>query len=474
VDPRAQSLFSIHQQAIHRRTDRLFILVMLLQYFFGIATALFISPRTWAGSISSVHIHVWAAVLLGGLIISLPTALAIWEPGHPVTRHVIAAAQMLYSGLLIHLMGGRIESHFHIFGALAILGFYRDWRVLLTASLVTAIDHFCRGLFWPQSIYGLLSPESWRWAEHVGWVLFEDFFIMVACQQSLQEMREIGERRAHVEQIAKDRALAIKELEQTREELKEAIRAKDTFISICGHELKTPLTSLSLQTQLTQRTMRQGKDVTPERLSRVMEQTENQVKRLLRLVQDMLDHSRLQVGRLEVYYESVELRRLILDVVERCQPQAETAGTSITANMGAPIYGRWDQFRIEQVVTNLITNAIKYGGGSAVQIEVSEEEGFAKIAVQDHGLGIPEEHQSRVFEQFERVGDSSHITGLGLGLFITRGIVERHGGRIELTSELKKGSTFTVYLPLAEIKTAPNLDMPLDASLKSEQNPVAP
>ena len=452
MDARVNVLLNQHRQAIYRRTDRLFAILLALEFVFGVVVAYFISPLTWAGGQSAVHVHVWAAILLGGAIVSLPIVLAIWYPGQAVTRHVVAVGQMLYSGLLIHLMGGRIETHFHVFGSLAFIGFYRDWRVLLSASFVVGVDHMIRGIYWPQSVFGVLSSDSWRWVEHVAWVLFEDIFIILATQQSLREMREIAERRAFVEQVARDRAEDIKELQTTRENLKEALRAKDTFISICGHELKTPLTAMGLQTQLTQRMMRQGKDVPPDRLTRVMDQTDAQVKRLLRLVQDMLDHSRLQAGRMEIHCEAVELRGLVREVMERCQSQAQTAGTTLWMDDGAPVWGRWDQFRIEQVVTNLITNSIKYGGGKPVEIEVNRNSTDAQIVVRDHGLGIAPEHIGKIFQQYERVGESKHIAGLGLGLFITKGLVERHGGTITVESSVGVGSAFTVQLPLEMVQ----------------------
>src|SRR5918997_1142989 len=129
--PRAEILFAEHRRAIFERTDRMFAVLMMVQWAAGIAAALWISPKTWAGPHSQTHIHVWAAVFLGGAISLFPITLALLRPGETSTRYIIASAQMLMSSLLIHLMGGRLETHFHVFGSLAFLSFYRDWRVLV-------------------------------------------------------------------------------------------------------------------------------------------------------------------------------------------------------------------------------------------------------------------------------------------------------------------------------------------------------
>ena len=175
--------------------------LMTLQWVAGVAAALWISPKTWAGAESHTHPHVWAALFLGGAISSLPIVLAVTRPGRPTTRYVIAVGQMLMGALLIHLTGGRIETHFHVFGSLAFLSFYRDWRVLVPATIVVAADHFLRGLFWPQSVYGVLTASEWRWLEHAGWVLFEDTFLFIAIRHSIGEMRGIAERTAEIESL---------------------------------------------------------------------------------------------------------------------------------------------------------------------------------------------------------------------------------------------------------------------------------
>lgn len=192
ADKRVTQIFEDHQQVIYSRTDRMFAVLMALQWLAGLAAAYWVSPRTWVGTTSQTHVHVWLALFLGGAISLLPIGLALTRPGHFSTRYVIAVGQMLMGALLIHLTGGRIETHFHVFGSLAFLSFYRDWRVLVPATLVVAADHFLRGLFWPQSVYGVFTASEWRWLEHAGWVLFEDTFLFIAIKRSLSEMWDVA------------------------------------------------------------------------------------------------------------------------------------------------------------------------------------------------------------------------------------------------------------------------------------------
>src|SRR5437763_10646059 len=159
---RSAYLFQEHQKKIIYQTSHLFAYLMIVQWVGGVVAALVITPRTWAGTTHTVHLHVWAALILGATISSLPVFLAFTRPCHTLTRHVIAVAQMLTSALLIHITGGRIETHFHVFGSLAFLAFYRDWRVLISATMVVAVDHFVRGVFSPQSVYGVMTVSPRR------------------------------------------------------------------------------------------------------------------------------------------------------------------------------------------------------------------------------------------------------------------------------------------------------------------------
>jgi two-component system cell cycle sensor histidine kinase/response regulator CckA len=198
---RATAIFNEHQFIIRKQTDQMFAVLMTLQWLAGIAAAYWISPKTWAGTTSQTHLHVWAAVLLGGAISFLPIVLALTQPGRFLTRYTVAVGQMLMGALLIHLTGGRLETHFHVFGSLAFLSFYRDWRVLVPATLVVAADHFLRGVFWPQSVYGVVTASEWRWIEHAGWVLFEDTFLFIAIRRSLTEMWNIAGQTAEREHL---------------------------------------------------------------------------------------------------------------------------------------------------------------------------------------------------------------------------------------------------------------------------------
>jgi PAS domain S-box-containing protein len=203
VRDRADQRYLDHAHAVAVRADHTFARLMIVQWLAAIAAAVVISPRTWLGVASTSHIHVWGAIFVGGAL-SLPTVfLSLTQPGAPINRYVTAVAQMLTSALLIHLTGGRIETHFHVFGSLAFLSLYRDWKVLIPATAVAAIDHLVRGVFWPESVFGITAASQFRWVEHAGWVIFEDVVLIVACLQSQQEMKQMADQWAHLS-VTKD------------------------------------------------------------------------------------------------------------------------------------------------------------------------------------------------------------------------------------------------------------------------------
>ncbi|HEV3344858.1 MAG TPA: ATP-binding protein [Pirellulales bacterium] len=200
LSPREDALFREQLRSVRSRTDRSFAVLMVLQWAAGMAGACWLTPLTWAGAESRIHVHAWASIFLGCLISVMPIYLTFLHPGEALTRHVVAMAQMAWSALLIHISGGRIETHFHVFGSLAFLAFYRDLRVMVTASAVVVVDHLARGLFWPESVFGASSASIWRPLEHGGWVVFADVFLCYSIWQSRQEMRAISVRQARLEE----------------------------------------------------------------------------------------------------------------------------------------------------------------------------------------------------------------------------------------------------------------------------------
>ena len=183
---RASARFDKWLDDRHVATDRLFAWLLVGQWLFGIAIVLMFTPHSWSGTVESIHAHVWLSTLLGAAIISLPLLLIRVSPGTVMTRHVVSVGQMLMSALLIHLTGGRIETHFHVFVSLAFLAFYLDWRVLVTATLVVVADHLLLGMFLPESVYGVANPEWWRFLEHAFWVLFLISVLVYGCASTIK------------------------------------------------------------------------------------------------------------------------------------------------------------------------------------------------------------------------------------------------------------------------------------------------
>src|SRR2546423_5210704 len=233
-------------------------------------------------------------------------------------------------------------------------------------------------------------------------------------------------------------------------ELQRAVRIRDDLLAMAGHELRTPLTSLHGAIETLLRASRQGTlgAPTPDRVQRLLNVIEKQDERLITLVNNLLDASRLSEGRLELELEEVDLSALVHDVVECFREEIARARCRLDIRAQDQVVGVWDRSRLEQVVTNLLTNALKYGAGTDVTISVSADATRARLAVADQGIGIAPEHVERIFGRFERAVAGTEYSGVGLGLPIARDIVEALGGTIGVVSEPGGGATFTVELPL--------------------------
>lgn len=231
----------------------------------------------------------------------------------------------------------------------------------------------------------------------------------------------------------------------------EAVRARDEFLSIASHELRTPITSLQLAAQGLLRLSKAGslEKVPPEFLATSLETAVRQSSRMAQLIDRLLDVSRLQAGRLDLQLEEVDLAQVAREILAQTAAEAARSGCQVTLTAPAPVLGRWDRARLEQVVANLLSNAFKYGASQPVEVEVLQEGERARLAVKDGGIGIPPERQAKIFERFERAVSARHYSGLGLGLYIVRRVLEALGGSIRVLSQPGLGSTFVVDLPLA-------------------------
>ncbi|WP_437850541.1 AAA family ATPase [Sorangium sp. So ce363] len=240
-------------------------------------------------------------------------------------------------------------------------------------------------------------------------------------------------------------------------EAQEAIERRDEFLLVASHELKTPLTSLTMQAHLLARLLPrlQRAEVAPERIDAAIQVLSRQIARLAHLVNELLDVTRLNAGRLTLARAPLDLAALTREVVERMRQQLADARCRAELDLEGPVVGNWDASRMEQVLINLLSNAMKYGAGSPIHVVVRSLEGRALLVVRDHGMGIAEADQARIFERFERAVSVRNFGGLGLGLYIVRWIVTSHGGTIRVESAPGAGATFVVELPLhaAEAET---------------------
>jgi PAS domain S-box-containing protein len=265
-------------------------------------------------------------------------------------------------------------------------------------------------------------------------------------------IRDLTEQRNSAEALRRVEARSRDEIERhlareqaARAAAEDAVRVRDDFVATAGHELKTPLAALLLHVQSMQRSLKAGRpvDVTDR-----VEKLARSGLRLERLVNQLLDVARIAGGRLGLEPEPLELGALVREVATRFADEIAGAKPLISVHGDDEVNGCWDRLRIDQVLTNLLSNALKYGEGKPVEISFARDEADAVVRVIDHGIGIEEEHQKRIFSRFERAVSPRVYGGFGLGLWIARRIVEASGGTIDVASELGRGSAFVFRLPI--------------------------
>jgi signal transduction histidine kinase len=232
------------------------------------------------------------------------------------------------------------------------------------------------------------------------------------------------------------------------EELREAIRARDEFLSIASHELRTPITTLTLQIDGLSRMVRDPDPRVPaEKLARRLDITRRQVDRLAALVATLVDVSRITSGKVVLAKQLADLVEILRSVTERFGEEALRGGSSLHFARQPPIWGNFDVSRIDQVLSNLLANAIRYGRSKPIVVGVANAGETARFWVEDRGIGIAPEHLARIFQRYERAAPATNYAGLGLGLWISRQLVETMGGTISVRSRVDEGSVFTVEIP---------------------------
>lgn len=428
IQRRAGEIFAEKQNLIYVKTDKVFAYLMIVQWIAGIIFALVISPKTWIGMISSLHLHVYIAVFLGFLIALPPVVLAFARPGLLITRYIIAISQMLFSVLLIHLTGGRIETHFHVFGSLAFLAFYRDWKVLLLATGVIGIDHYVRGVFYPQSVFGIIELTRWRWLEHVAWVVFEDIFLFKLVDESCKEMRETSIKQAELEKHSRD--------------LTEVNTRLEEFAYISAHDMKSPLISINNLFDILEanEAIRDGFTTQVNLIKNSIKQAHSTLASLNKVISFR--------KTLNLKGEKVFFQDLLNEVKVSLYREIEESKLEIKADFSECQEITYPKIHLMSIMQNLISNSIKYRRKEAkpiIRIQTKKTQGQIYLIVEDNGMGMDLELvKGKIFRLFQRF--HFDIEGTGIGLHLVNSIVQSYGGSIELSSKIGEGTKFEILL----------------------------
>lgn len=439
-----------------KNTDLFFAKFLGVQWLVAIFLAFYVSPKTWAGEYSTTHIHVYAAIFLGGLL-SLYPIYRIWKnPGETSNRYIAAVSQALFSSLFIHLTGGRIETHFHIFVSFAFLAFYLDWKILILPTIVTSFDHIVRGLFFPESIYGVVFSPPWRSLEHIGWVVFEDVVLFYLINNGAQMLRNLVQKQTeledalnNVEEKVKKRTQELLDSKQTIVNQQQKLVASSKMSALgemaggIAHEINNPLAVINIFTNQLSDELDEAV-VNKDESRHLIEQIDKTVDRIAKIIKGLRSFARDGSNDPKV---KVSVKKLVEETLTFCGEKFKKNFVKINLGEIDPtlsLKGR--EIELSQVLLNLLNNAfdaISELPEKWISIDVSQEGNKVKISVTDSGSGIPKHIQEQIFEPFFTTKDVGK--GTGMGLSISAGIIKSHDGVLSIDPE-SKNTRFIIEL----------------------------
>ncbi len=501
------TIFALMRGELLDEVGRLFTWLFLAQWVLAIALAAWVSPFAWAGNTHAIHLHVWLASCVGAALNAPILVLLRLRPRWWLTRHAVAATQMLWSALLIHVTGGRIETHFHVFVSLGVLASYRDWSLFPTATIVVGADHLVRGVLWPESVYGQANPEWWRFLEHASWVAFDDAVLVWACVRAMRAMRveanresqlvaltaefegKVEQRTAELTRANADLAEEMKTRLQMEAERRQAnkLEAVGRLAAGVAHEINTPVQfvsdslhfvrdatgdMLTLVDELRGLVDEAKKGpVAPERLAaadeaavvadldylrenvpRALERSLDGLGRVATIVRSMKEFAHPDAKE----KTTVDLNRAIESTLVIARNEYKYVA-DLETDFGdlPPVLCHIGD--LNQAVLNIVVNAahaitdvVGDSGTKRGKITVCTRCDGERVlvAITDTGGGIPEEVQPRIFDPFFTTKEVGK--GTGQGLAIARSVVvDRHGGTLEFTCVPGVGTTFTLTIPVA-------------------------